>query len=135
MKALLVVLMLAGHVHHKPTAPVRIELTQRLLGGSDYEVTLTARPTRDVDSLELSLDGRVERVVRARANVVHKLTVKVHLTADAGREIVGGATVRIGNQRRNIAETVTLGKVPARMLPRSQIIVMPDGTRVEEVRP
>lgn len=134
MKLLLVVLMLAGHAHQKPTAPVAIELTQRSLGGTDYEVTLTARPTRDVDSLELRLDGRIDRVVRARANVVHKLTVRVHLV-DASQDVVGGATVRIGNQRRNVAEIVTLGKPKPRVLPLAQIVTMPDGTRVEEVRP
>ena len=134
MKVLLVVLMLAGHVHHKPIAPVTIELTQRSLGGTDYEVTLTARPTRDVDSLELRVDGRIDRVVRAGANVVHTLTVRVHLV-DASQDVVGGATVRIGNLRRNVAEIVTLGKPKARALPPSQIVTMPDGTRVEEVRP
>src|SRR5258705_437210 len=46
----------AHPVHEKPTAPVAIQLAQKSLGGRDYQITLTARPTRDLDSLELVLD-------------------------------------------------------------------------------
>ncbi len=134
MNWLLVVLLLAGHAHHKPGAPVSIELTQRSLGGADYEVTLTARPSRDVDSLELSLDGRRKVVGKVRAKVAQTLTARVHLVG-TGRKVLGAAVVTFDGRRRSIADDVLIGKEPAAARTPSKIIVMPDGTRVDEVRP
>ena len=134
MRSLIVLLLLTGLADAKPTAPVTITLTQRSLGGADYEVTLTARPTRDTDVLELSLDGRTRRIALARAHVAQTLTVRVQLRG-SGRRVVGGAAVRIAGRRRNVADDIVIGVEPARAALPSKIFVMPDGTRVDEVRP
>jgi hypothetical protein len=134
MKWLIVLLLLTSRGDAKPTAPVTITLAQRWLGGADYEVTLTARPTRDTDVLELSLDGRTRRIERARAHVVQTLTVRVHVRG-TGRRVVGGAAVRSAGRRRSVADDVLVGVEPPRAQLPSKILVMPDGTRVDEVRP
>ena len=134
MHWLLVILVAAAQVHHKPTAPVVVELSQRSLGGADYEITLTARPTRDVDALELSVDGRRKQVGRARAKSTYTMTVRVR-QAGAGRKVIGAAAVRVDGRRRSIANEITIGSEPAAARLPAKIIVMPDGTRVEEVRP
>jgi hypothetical protein len=43
--------------------------------------------------------------------------------------------VGVGRHRRNKAATVAIGNLPAVRELATRIIVMPDGTRVEEVRP
>ena len=133
MHWLLVFMLFAGHAHHKPSAPIVVELTQRSLGGADYEVTLTARPTRDVDSLALSIDGRSKLIGKARAKVAQTMTVRVHLVG-TGRKVIGAAVVTVGGRQRSIADEVLIGKEPATARTPSKIIVMPDGTRVDEVR-
>ena len=134
MRWVIVLLLLTVPADAKPTAPVAIELVQRSLGGAHYEVTLTARPSRDVDVLELRLDGKTRRIARARANVTQTLTVRVQLRG-GGRRVVGGAAATIAGRRRSVAEDVVIGVEPARARVPSKIVVMPDGTHVDEVRP
>lgn len=109
-----------------------VEITQRALGGDDFEITLTARPTRDVAALELVLDGRSLRVGAARAGQLHAMHVRVHST---GREVVGGASVAMNGYRRNAAASIEIGQPRAAAPLPSRIVTLPDGTRVDEVRP
>lgn len=134
MRWLLVLVLMTGRADAKPTAPVAVELAQRWLGGADYEVTLTATPRRDADVLELSLDGKQRRIAHARANVAYTLTTRVQLRG-TGRRIVGGAAVTSAGRRRSVAEDLIVGKPTARVPAPSKIVVMPDGARIDEVRP
>src|SRR5215831_227602 len=92
--AILATACAAPAVHDKPTAPVTLQLAQRALGGGDYEVTLTARPTRNVDALDLVLDGRTQQLGAVRSGQARTLTTRVHL-AGAGRIVTGAAAVRV----------------------------------------
>lgn len=118
--------------HHKPTAPVTLELTQRSLGGASYEVTLTARPTTDVTGLELVLDGKHTRIGSVARGVPHTTTMRVQ---GEGRTIIGSVAVDVRGHRRTAAADVVLGTRPVVAPPPSRIVVLPDGTRVDEVRP
>ena len=120
----------------KPSAPVTVSLTTHRLGGGDHEITLTARPTRDVPSLELMLDGQREQLGAVRAGEEHTLTVRVSLADEGGRDVVAGAATGTGNHRRSRAATTRIG-APAVVEPPLpvRIITLSDGTELAEVRP
>jgi hypothetical protein len=124
----------APRTHGKPTAPVAIELAQRALGGNDYEITMTARPTANVDALELVIEGRTTRLGASRAGVARTATARVHLVG-SGRSVVASAATIVRGQRRNAAASITIGSEPVQARLPSRFIVMPDGTVVDEVRP
>src|SRR4051812_21203716 len=75
--------------NEKPQAAVDVRVAERDLGGGDHEVTLTATPTRDVDGLELVLDGQRTRVGASHAGEAHTVTVR----ASGDRDVIGTAWV------------------------------------------
>lgn len=119
--------------HGKPAAAVDVRLDAVALGDGDYDVTLTATPTTTTDALELALDGRKVAAGAVAAGESRTMTTRVHV--DRGREILGAAAVGQGNRRRNRAVSTWVGTpivTPARPV---QVVTLPDGNEVAEVRP
>ncbi|MCB9572329.1 MAG: hypothetical protein H6709_09615 [Kofleriaceae bacterium] len=119
----------------KPSAPVAVTLVARAVGGDDYELTLTATPSVDVPALELMLDGRTVAAGATSAGQVRTLRVHVHADGGLGRDVAGGAAVGTGNHRRTRGAVAHVGAQAAAAPQRVQIITMPDGSEVAEVRP
>lgn len=118
----------------KPRAPVEVRLeTSPAAGG--YDVTLVATPEVAVKGLELTLDGRVTQVGATAAGQRRTVTTRVTLGQLRSRDIVGSASVEVGAHRRRAAALTTVGTPAAVAAPRINIVRLPDGTEVAEVRP
>lgn len=118
----------------KPRAPVEVRLeTSPAAGG--YDVTLIATPEVAVKGLELTLDGRVTQVGATAAGQRRTVTTRVTLGQLRSRDIVGSASVEVGAHRRRAAALTTVGTPDAVAAPRVNIVRLPDGTEVAEVRP
>lgn len=124
----------AGTPHGKPRAPVELRIDTQPAGGTRHDVTLTATPRTAVKSLELVLDGRVTRIGDAAAGQPRSVTTRVDLGQIRGRDVIGSASVDMGNHRRRNAASVRLGEPAPAELP-YRIVRLPDGTEVAEVRP
>ena len=121
--------------NEKPRAPIDLRIETRPAGGTSYDVTLIATPTRGVKALELSLDGHTTMVGDSAAGQRRTVTTRVTLGQLRGREIVGSAAVDMGSHHRRSAVSAQLGQPePAAALPIT-IVRMPDGSEVAEVRP
>lgn len=119
--------------HPKPSAPIDVKVEVRPVGGATYEVTLTARPLRDVTGLVLDLDGRKTTVGKVKAGEARTVTARVSLGALRGRDVAGGASVDVGHSRRRAAAAVRVGE-PAAAAPPIHLVRLPDGTTAAEVR-
>lgn len=118
----------------KPRAPVEVRLeTSPAAGG--YDVTLIATPEVAVKGLELTLDGRVTQVGATAAGQRRTVTTRVTLGQLRSRDIVGSASVEVGTHRRRAAALATVGTPDSVAAPRVNIVRLPDGTEVAEVRP
>jgi len=132
-----------GH-RGKPEAPVKLEMTSVALGQRRFEVHMTATPTADVDDVKLRLvlpDGvRGEEpgprgFGKTAAGTARAFTWHVQLSVP-GADIVGDARVVSGVSTRNRAQVVHLGAAsPIEASAPATTIVLPNGERVEEVRP
>jgi hypothetical protein len=120
--------------HGKPSAPVDVSIAVVALGGDVYEVTLTARPTADVDALALTLDGETVDVGATARGEARTLTRHLRLEGAPGRQIHGDAATGTGNHRRARAAAAQLGAAPAAPARPRRDITLPDGTVVREVR-
>ena len=102
-------------------------------GGEQVEGA-DAKVLRDTPALDLTIDGRTEQRGAARAGdvVITRAIVAIGAT---GRTIAGGAGVGAGRHRRTKAATIDLGNVPQKRALATRIVVMPNGSLVEEVRP
>ncbi len=120
----------------KPSAPVALAIASRPLGGDAHEVTLTARVSRDVPTLELSIEGTRQVFGPVRAGAVETLTAQVRVDVGRGRDVVGAAATGAPTHRRTAAAVVRVGvAATAAAAPPTRTIVLPDGTEVMEVRP
>jgi hypothetical protein len=121
---------LPGPATRKPDAPVTVDLASRALGNGLVEVTLTARPTRDVDALVLRVGERECRLGASRAGQREQL---VALVREPVRVVGAAETVQAG-QRRRRAAVLDLGvrEKPAVV---ERVITLPGGEQVAVVRP
>jgi hypothetical protein len=119
--------------HAKPSAPVQVRLESRPVAGG-YEVTLVAVPTRAVPALELSLAGKRLAFAATAAGQPRTLTVQVPVAAGAGADLVGGAAIGSGNQRRTKAAVLRVGALLQQAPSHPVTRTLPDGRSVAEVR-
>ena len=119
--------------HPKPSAPVDVKLEARPVGGTTYEVTLTATPRRDVKGLVLDLDGRRTVVGATAKGRTHSVTARVSLGALRGRDVTGGAAIETGSGGRRAAASVRLGAAAPAARP-VKTVRLPDGEMAAEVR-
>jgi hypothetical protein len=115
----------------KPSAAVNVEISAVDLGGGDHEITFRATPTRDVAALELVLDGKRSDAGATRAGQARTLTARVHVEDGKGLDVVGSARV----DGRNKAALVHVGAADTAAPVETNVVTMPDGVQVEEVRP
>jgi len=115
----------------KPSAPVTVSIDDRDLGGGDHEVTLTATPTVDVAALTLTLDGRDVSLGASTRGQTRTISTRIHLAPGDGRDVIGGVTAA----HRNRAAVVHVGAAVEQTSRPPTTYQLPDGTRVDEVRP
>jgi hypothetical protein len=131
--------------HGKPDAPVTLEVDSVDLGARRFEVRVTATPSVSVQSLRLQLlvpagvsseeEDRPLVFGATAAGAARTLTRHVWLTVP-GADVVADVRVDAGQGTRNRAHLVRLGAPrPARAAMRTDTVVLPNGDRVEEVRP
>jgi hypothetical protein len=119
------------HPSEKPSAPVTVSIDDRDLGGGDHEITLTATPTVDIAALTLTLDGRDVSLGATAQGQTRTIATRVHLAPGDGRDVIGGVTAG----HRNRAAVVHIGAAVEQASRPATTYQLPDGTRVEEVRP
>lgn len=113
----------------KPSAPVEVRLESKAVAGG-YEVRLVAVPTRDVPELELSLAGKQLAFGATSTGQRRELVAVVRVRAGDGLDVIGSA--RAGG--RNRAELIRVGKAQVRAAKRVDIVTLPDGRQIGEVR-
>lgn len=122
----------------KPSAPITLTLVAHPLastGTADrFELVLTATPARDVDRVELAIDGQPSVVAAATAGAPSEARATVELAHGEGRDVIATAAVFVDGKRMGAATSVRIG-APAPAAPAGTIIHLPDGTPVQEVRP
>jgi hypothetical protein len=130
----------------KPSAPVRVALETRDLGGGVHEVRLTAVPTEDVSGLELRIlpkdgvtaaaDALETSFPATRAGRQRTIVGRVRLV-DAGGDVAGDVRVDRDGSIRSRAIQRRLGAArPIAAPPPTRIVTLPDGAgQVAEVRP
>jgi hypothetical protein len=122
----------------KPGAPVDLVLTARVVdstaAGDRYELVLTATPRRTIDRLELAIDGRLVTAAAATAGGTSEARATVQLAHGAGKDVIATAVAFVDGRKLGVATQVRIG-APADEAPEGRILTLPDGTRVQEVRP
>lgn len=122
----------------KPTAPIDLTLEARPVAGTAtverFEVVMNATPRRDLDRVELAIDGQPATVATATAGALGVARATVEVPRGEGRDVVGTAVVVVDGKRMGRAAQVRIG-APAAAAPAGTIIHLPDGTAVQEVRP
>ncbi len=122
----------------KPGAPITLSLVARPLAGTAtvdrYELVLTATPGRDLERLELAIDGQPSQVTAATAGAVGLAHATVELAHGTGRDVIATAVVIVNGKRMGAATQVHIGAAAADA-PAGTLIYLPDGTAVQEVRP
>lgn len=113
----------------KPSAPVDVRLESKAVSGG-YEVRLVAVPTRDVPAIELSLAGKQLAFGATAMGQRRELVTLVRVRAGDGLDVVGAA--RAGG--RNRAELIRVGKAQPRATKRVDVVTLPDGRQIGEVR-
>ena len=121
----------------KPSAPIDLIMTARPLAGAGsmdrFEVVLTAKPRRDLERVELAIDGRAAQTATATAGSISEARATVEIAHGSGKDVVGTAVVIVDGKRMGAAAMVRVGAPSPEQ--RGTIIYLPDGTPVEEVRP
>jgi hypothetical protein len=121
----------------KPGAPVDLAMSARPLAASGavdrYEIVLTATPRRAVQWLALTIDGRSAQVA-AVAGGANEGRAVVELPRGDGKDVIGTAVFVVDGHRMTAATEVRVG-APAPEPPTGTTLQLPDGTRVQEVRP
>lgn len=122
----------------KPSAPISLTLIAHPLASTGtmdrFELVLTATPERDVDRVELAIDGQTMQVATATAGARTETRATVELAHGAGKDVIATAVVFVDGKRLGAATMVRIG-APAPAAPAGTIIHLPDGTAVQEVRP
>ncbi len=121
----------------KPGAPIELALVATPVAGAGdverFELVLTATPRRDVERVELAIDGRPAVVASAVAGAAGEARATVEIARGSGRDVIATALVIVDGKRMGAATSVRIG-APA-VAPATTTITLPDGTKVEEVRP
>lgn len=121
----------------KPGAPIDLHMTALALPGTAttarYEIVLTGTPRRDVDQVELAIEGHPAVVASARAGMLSEARATVEVGKDEGKDLIGTAVVMVDGKRMGAATQVHVGAAAA--LPAGTLIQLPDGTWIREVRP
>lgn len=130
----------AGPTHRgpsKPSAPIDLTMTATPVASAGsvdrFEVVLTAKPRRDLERVELAIDGRAAHLATATAGAVSQARATIEIARGSGKDVVGTAVVIVDGKRMGAAAMVRVGAPSPE--PRGTIIYLPDGTPVEEVRP
>jgi hypothetical protein len=121
----------------KPSAPIELALVANPVAGTSavdrFELVLTATPRRDVERVELAIDGRPAVVASATAGAASEARATVEIAHGTGRDVIATAVVFVDGKRMGAAASVRVGE-PAAARP-TTTFTLPDGTKVEEVRP
>lgn len=120
---------------HKPSAPITLTIKEQPAGKGETLVTLVATPTRNVDKLDLWMDGRASaQFGPTPAGVERELVARIQqdraLVFGSARTTVG-ASVRTAS----VAELVGSDEPVLFAAPPTRTIVLPNGARVAETRP
>jgi hypothetical protein len=122
----------------KPSAPVTLTMEARPVAGTGaverFEVVLRATLRRAVDGLELTIGGHPWEAVAATAGGPYEARAVVEVLRGEGKDVIGTAVVLVDGRRMGAATQVRIG-APAPEAPAGTILTLPDGTRVQEVRP
>lgn len=121
----------------KPSAPIELALVANPVAGTSavdrFELVLTATPRRDVERVELAIDGRPAVVASATAGAASEARATVEIAHGTGRDVIATAVVFVDGKRMGAAASVRVGAPAAARA--TTTFTLPDGTKVEEVRP
>lgn len=121
----------------KPSAPIDLAMTAQAMAGAGatqrYEIVLTGTPRRDVDRVELAIEGNAAVVASAASGVLGEARATVELARGEGRDVIGTAVIMVDGKRMGAATQVHVG-APA-VEPPATLVQLPDGTWIREVRP
>jgi hypothetical protein len=122
----------------KAGAPIELSLQATPLAGTGdvdrFQVVLTATPRRDLDRVELSIDGRPSQVATATAGAVSRVSATIEVARGEGKDVIATAAMLVGGRRMGAAAQLRVG-APAADPPAGTLLQLPDGTTVQEVRP
>jgi hypothetical protein len=130
----------------KPEAPIAVTLASRPLQLGRYELTVTATPTKAVDSIELALvlpsGAQIDRPrawfgpTAARAP---RVLVAVVETSSRTTEVSALARVPVVASTNEppimMSRSTTIALGDPKPAPRTRVYALPDGDRAKEVRP